>query len=127
MIQCSRPGPCIEFSRVDVNFSGAASVPGGEEHAAATALVLDVLERVHEVGNAAQAEAEAETGGPCAVGVWSASTRPRDLHRIEIGWVTHWVVFPVSYATVVKARWPQAGQSAGAGERFSEGMGVAFW
>ena len=53
--------------RVDVHFGGSATVPGSEQHAAATALVLDVLERRHQVGNASQAGETAESESPCAI------------------------------------------------------------
>ena len=53
--------------RVDVHLGGARAMPGSEEHAAAAALVLDVLERVHDIGNAAQADEAAETESPSAV------------------------------------------------------------
>jgi hypothetical protein len=43
---------------VDVHFGCSAAVPGGEQHAAATALVLDILERSHEIGNETQAAGE---------------------------------------------------------------------
>jgi hypothetical protein len=52
---------------VDVHLGRAGAMPGREEHAAAAALVLDVLERVHRVGNAAQADEAAETKSPGAV------------------------------------------------------------
>jgi hypothetical protein len=55
--------------RVDVHLSGAATMPGGEQNTAATALMLDVLERVHDVGNAAQAGKAAETKSPSVCGV----------------------------------------------------------
>lgn len=47
--------------------------------------------------------------------------------RWERRGITHCVVFPVSNCVVVMARWPQAGQSAGAGERLRFIRGVAFW
>jgi len=53
--------------RVDVHFGRSATVPGGEQHAAATALVLDVLEGGHEIGNASQAGETAESESPCAI------------------------------------------------------------
>ena len=50
---------------VDVHLGGAAAMPRRKQDAAASALVLHVLERVHDVGNAAQAAETAETGAPC--------------------------------------------------------------
>lgn len=41
-------------------------MPGGKQHAATTALVLDVLERVHDVRNAAQADDAAQDKSPGA-------------------------------------------------------------
>ena len=41
---------------VDVYFSAAATMPGCEQDATAATLVLNILQRVHNVGNAAQAE-----------------------------------------------------------------------
>jgi hypothetical protein len=38
---------------VDVHFCSAAAMPGGQQHAAATALVLHVLGAAHHVGDAA--------------------------------------------------------------------------
>jgi len=52
-----------------MDLSGTAAMPGGEQHAAATALVRDVLERVHNIGNAAQADETAEAQGPSVCGV----------------------------------------------------------
>lgn len=54
---------------MDVHLSRAGTVPGREEHTAAAALVLDVLERVHHVGDAAQADEAAETKSPGVCGV----------------------------------------------------------
>ena len=51
-----------------VHLHGAAAVPGGESAAAVAAVVDDVLEAVHEEGDAAEADADAETEGPGAVG-----------------------------------------------------------
>lgn len=39
-------------------------MPGREQHTAATTLVRDILEGIHQVGDAPQAEAEAETECP---------------------------------------------------------------
>jgi hypothetical protein len=57
----------IRNLRVDVHFGRSATVPGSEQHTTATALVLNVLERGHQVGNASQAGETAETESPCAV------------------------------------------------------------
>jgi len=42
-------------------------MPGREEHTAAAAFVLNILQRVDQVGNAAQAGEAAETESPGAV------------------------------------------------------------
>ena len=52
---------------VDMDLGGSAAVPGGEQHTAATALVLDVLEGVHKIGDASQAEEAAEPKSPGAI------------------------------------------------------------
>lgn len=49
---------------VDVHLCCSAPVPGRQQHTAATALVRDVLEAVHDVGNASQTAEAAETEGP---------------------------------------------------------------
>lgn len=46
----------------------AAAMPGGQQHAAASTLVLDILEAVHDVGDAAEQAETAEAQGPCAGG-----------------------------------------------------------
>lgn len=107
-----------------MHLSGAAAVPCSKQHTAAAALVLHVLERVHDVRDAAQAEQAAETESPRAI--QPLAPDPRNL-CCDGEDATHCVVLPISYDTLVMARWPQAGQSAGAGERLSEAMGVAFW
>ena len=43
-----------------------AAMPSRQQHAAAAALVRDVLEAVHDVGDAAQTAQAAETEGPGA-------------------------------------------------------------
>lgn len=69
VMQLSTRAHCSIRLGVDVDLGGAATMPGSKEHTAATALVLDVLEGVHNVGNAAQAEEAAETESPgmCSV------------------------------------------------------------
>lgn len=103
-----------------MHLGGTATMPGSEQDTAASALMLDVLERVHDVGDASQAGEAAETESPGAVelSVFVLLIQAQDK-------VTHCVVLPISYETLVMARWPQAGQSAGAGDRLSEAMGVA--
>ena len=49
-----------------MHLGGAATMPSSEQHTATAALVLDVLERSHEVGDAAQAGKTAESESPCA-------------------------------------------------------------
>jgi hypothetical protein len=49
---------------VDVHLSRPAAVPGGEQHAAAAALVRHVLHAVHDVGDASEAGEAAETESP---------------------------------------------------------------
>lgn len=49
-----------------MHLGGAAAMPGCKQHTTAAALVLDVLERVHDVGNASQADEAAETESPGA-------------------------------------------------------------
>ena len=61
---------------MDVHLGGAAAMPCGKEHTAATALVLYILERVHHVGNAAQADEAAETKSP------SATVRQQRKHLV---------------------------------------------
>ena len=55
-----------KFARlaVDVDLGGTAAVPGSEQHAAAATLVLNILERVHEVRDTAEADETAETKSP---------------------------------------------------------------
>jgi hypothetical protein len=48
-----------------------AAMPSRQQHAAAAALVRDVLEAVHDVRDAAQTAQAAETEGPGAVEVSS--------------------------------------------------------
>ena len=52
---------------VDVHLGRAGAMPGREEHTAAAAFVLNILQRVDQVGNAAQAGEVAETESPGAV------------------------------------------------------------
>lgn len=52
-----------------MHLGGSAAVPGCEQDAALSTLVLDVLGRVHDVGNAAQADETAETESPGVGGV----------------------------------------------------------
>lgn len=51
---------------MDVHLCGPAAVPGGEQDAAAAALVRDVLHAVHDVGDASKAAEAAEAEGPGA-------------------------------------------------------------
>lgn len=53
--------------RVGVHLHRAAPMPGRQAAAAVAAVVDDVLEAVHEEGDAAEADAEAETEGPGTV------------------------------------------------------------
>jgi hypothetical protein len=53
--------------RVNMHLRRSAAVPRRQQNTTAPTLVLHVLERVHKIGNAAQAEETAETGGPCTV------------------------------------------------------------
>lgn len=57
--------------RVNMHLGGSAAVPGGEQDAALSTLVLNVLGRVHDVGDAAQADETAETESPCVRSVTS--------------------------------------------------------
>lgn len=61
--------------RVDVYFGGTAAVPGGKEHTTAPTLVLNVLERIHDIRNASETEAAAEKASPCAM-MLSAVVQP---------------------------------------------------
>jgi hypothetical protein len=45
----------------------SAAMPCRQQNATPSTFVLHVLERVHKIGNAAQAEETAETGGPRTV------------------------------------------------------------
>lgn len=54
--------------RVCMHLHRAAPMPGRQAAAAVAAVVDDVLEAVHEEGDTAEADAEAETEGPGAVG-----------------------------------------------------------
>ena len=115
---------------MDVHLGRPAAVPGGEQHAAAAALVGHVLHAVHDVGDASEAgeAAEAESPGAAetALAKWLYIS---DKRRVALGtrFSTHCVVFPVSNAQLVMLRCPHAGQSAGAGPRPRLAMGVAFW
>lgn len=67
---CVPPGNSYSSRlRVDVHLGGSAAVPCGEQNAALAALVLNVLGRVHDVGDAAQADETAEAKSPCVCGV----------------------------------------------------------
>lgn len=48
-----------------MHLHSAAPMPGRESAAAVAAVVDDVLEAVHQEGNTAKADADAETEGPC--------------------------------------------------------------
>ena len=52
-----------------MNLGGAAAVPGRKQHAAPSTFMLDVLERVHNVGNASEAAETAEAKSPSMGGV----------------------------------------------------------
>lgn len=56
----------LDALRVDVHLSRTAAMPRRKQHAAATALVRDVLETVHDIWNAAQQTQTAEAEGPGA-------------------------------------------------------------
>lgn len=62
----------------------AAPMPRGQQDAAMAALVLDVFEVANKVGDAAEAEADADDGGPCTVAT-------RDLSAVVscVEWVWH--------------------------------------
>jgi hypothetical protein len=47
-----------------MHLGSAAAMPGREQDTAAATLVLDVLHRVHEVGDAAETDEAAEAEGP---------------------------------------------------------------
>lgn len=49
---------------MDMHLSAATAMPCREQDTATATLVLDVLCRAHDVGNAAQAAQAAETKGP---------------------------------------------------------------
>jgi hypothetical protein len=49
---------------VDVHLGRAAAMPGRKQHAAAAALVRDILEAIHNVGDAAQETQTTEAEGP---------------------------------------------------------------
>ena len=51
---------------MEVDLRAPAAVPGGQQRAAAAAPVRYVLERVDQIRNAAQAEAQAGAEGPSA-------------------------------------------------------------
>lgn len=55
--------------RVDMHLGRPATMPCREQHTAATALVLHVLEGVHDIRNASQAEKAAETESPGMCGI----------------------------------------------------------
>lgn len=48
-----------------MHLHGAAAMPSSESAAAVAAVVDDVLEAIHEEGDAAEADADAEAEGPC--------------------------------------------------------------
>jgi len=50
-----------------MNLGGAAAVPGRKQHAAPSTFMLDVLERVHNVGNASEAAETAEAKSPSTI------------------------------------------------------------
>lgn len=58
--------PKREHLRVDMHLRGATAMPRREQHAAAAAFVLDILQAVHHVGDAAETGEAAEAEGPCA-------------------------------------------------------------
>jgi hypothetical protein len=69
VVQISTRVRCSIRLGMDVHLGGAATMPGSEKDTAATALVLDILEGVHNVGNAAQAKQAAETESPGVCGI----------------------------------------------------------
>lgn len=106
----------------------SAPVPGREQNTAAAALVRDILEAIHDVGNTSQTAEAAKTKSPGTEGGQLATTLTRfDVSLLESGLDTYCVVFPVSNAQLVMLLCPHAGQSAGAGPRPRFAMGVAFW
>lgn len=63
-----------------MNLSAAASMPSRQRRPAVAALVDDILQRVHEIWDAAKAEYAAETCSPCAASFvspapWSKTDR----------------------------------------------------
>jgi len=66
-----------------MDLSGSAPVPGSEQDTTPSALVLDILERVHQVGNAAQAEEAAKTKGPSTTNMLVANIQ-REGKRARI-------------------------------------------
>lgn len=50
--------------RMDVHLGSSATMPGCQQHTASSALVLDILERVHNVWDTSQAAETAETQSP---------------------------------------------------------------
>lgn len=122
-VSSSRHSPRLS---VDVHLGRPAAVPGGEQHAAAAALVGHVLHAVHDVGDASEAGEAAEAESPGTTETTLANCSPTNFAS-GIRFSTYCVVFPVSNAQLVMLRCPHAGQSAGAGPRPRLAMGVAFW
>ena len=91
-----------------MNHRAAATMPSGKQNAATTTLMVNILEAVDEVGNAAQTEDSADDSSPSATHQVSKSVLVAQSYH------TYSVVCPEWYSVRVKVRWPHEGQSTGA-------------
>ena len=85
-------------------------VPSRKLNAATATVVVDILERRHQVRDTSKAAAEAENGSPSTMEEISMRIPPTQYPVF-----THCVVIPVTGSTRVISRRPQAGQSTGQG------------
>jgi hypothetical protein len=92
------------------DFNAPTIVPSGKPNTATATVVVDILERRHQVRDTSQAAAEAENGSPSTMEEISMRIPPTQYPV-----VTHCVVMPVTGSTRVISRRPQAGQSTGQG------------
>lgn len=68
---------------MDVHLGGAAAMPGSEQDTALSALMLNVLERVHDVRNAAETEQAAETESPSTIHLLASVSKPPNSTPID--------------------------------------------
>jgi len=103
----------------------APNLKPGVESTNLAALVFDILQAVDKVRNAPKTEANANNRRPSAISQLSISNLLLATMTITSPFKTHCVVPPTVKPVAVSALLPQAGQSTGADEADSAGIGVA--